>query len=45
METLKLDGLNIVHAGTKRYPLAAGVQALPASELQSLLPGKAQLQG
>lgn len=38
METLKLDSLDIVHAGTKRYPLAPGVRALPASELESLLP-------
>ena len=38
METLKLDRLDIVHAGAKRYQLAPGVQALPASELESLLP-------
>lgn len=42
METLKLDSLNIVHASTKRYPLAAGIEALPASELQSRLPGQAK---
>lgn len=38
METLKLDSLDIVHAGAKHYPLATGVRALPASELASLLP-------
>ena len=36
METLKPDGLDVVHAGAKRYPLAPGVRALPASELESL---------
>ena len=33
METLNLDGLDVVHAGTKRYRLADGVRALPAIEL------------
>ena len=36
METLKLDSLDIVHAGAKRYSLATGIRALPASELESL---------
>ena len=36
METLKLDSLDIVHAGAKRYSLAPGIRALPASELESL---------
>ena len=38
METLKLDSLDVVHAGAKRYQLAPGVRALPASELESLSP-------
>ena len=37
METLKLDSLDVVHAGTKRYRLAPGVRALPASELERAL--------
>ena len=37
MRTLKLDTLDIVHAGARHYPLAAGVRAVPASELASLL--------
>lgn len=37
VETLKLDSLDVVHAGTKRYRLAPGVQALPASELEGAL--------
>lgn len=41
MRTLKLDSLDIVHAGEKCYPLAGRVRALPASELKSLLPAPA----
>lgn len=37
METLRLDSLDVVHAGTKRYRLAPGVRALPASELERAL--------
>lgn len=37
METLSLDSLDVVHAGTKRYRLAPGVRALPASELERAL--------
>lgn len=37
MKTLKLDSLDIVHAGAKCYPLAGRVRALPASELKSAL--------
>ena len=38
METLSLDSLDVVHAGTKRYRLAPGVRALPALELAATLP-------
>ena len=38
MRTLKLDSLDIVHAGAKCDPLAAGVRAIPAWELTALLP-------
>lgn len=34
METLNLDSLDVVHAGTQRYRLAPGVRALPARELE-----------
>ena len=34
METLNLDSLDVVHAGTQRYRLASGVRALPARELE-----------
>ena len=37
METLHLDSLDVVHAGTKRYRLASGVRALPAAELTGRL--------
>ena len=37
METLRLDRLDVVHAGTRRYRLAPGVRALPAQELASRL--------
>ena len=37
METLRLDSLDVVHAGTKRYRLAPGVRALPTSELERAL--------
>lgn len=43
MRTLKLDSLDIVHAGARHYPLAARVRAVPASELASLLPTSADL--
>ena len=43
MRTLKLDSLDIVHAGTKRYPLARCVRAVPATELKSQLPTLARL--
>ena len=32
-ETLSLDRLDVVHAGTQSYALAQGVRALPASRL------------
>ncbi len=38
METLSLDSLDVVHAGTKRYRLAPGVRALPALELAATVP-------
>ncbi len=38
MRTLKLHSLDIIHVGAKCYTLAAGVRAIPASELKSLLP-------
>lgn len=37
LETLRLDRLDVVHAGTDRYRLAAGVRALPARELVGTL--------
>ena len=37
LATLQLDRLDVVHAGTKRYRLAAGVRALPAGELAGVL--------
>lgn len=33
VETLKLDRLEVVHAGTQRYRLASGVRALPTVEV------------
>ena len=40
METLRLDRLDVIHAGTNSYPLASGVRALPAAELPTaLVPG------
>ena len=38
METLHLDSLDVVHAGTKLYRLASGVRALPAAEVTDALP-------
>ncbi len=35
METLNLDSLDVVHAGTQRYRLAPGVRALPARDLEA----------
>ena len=37
METLGLDSLDVVHAGTETYRLAQGVRALPARELDGAL--------
>ena len=37
METLSLDNLDVVHAGTQRYRLAPGVRALPAREIAGRL--------
>ena len=37
LETLHLDRLDVVHAGTKRYRLADSVRALPAAELADTL--------
>jgi len=37
METLGLDNLDVVHAGTERYRLAPRVRALPAAELTATL--------
>ena len=36
METLRLDRLDVVHAGTQSFALAKNVRALPASELVTL---------
>ena len=37
VETLRLDSLDVVHAGTERYRLASRVRALPAGELVGTL--------
>ena len=37
LETLNLDRLDVVHAGTERYRLAPGVRALPAGKLVGTL--------
>ena len=37
LETLNLDRLDVVHAGTERYRLAPNVRALPAAELAETL--------
>jgi len=37
LETLNLDRLDVIHAGTERYRLASRVRALPAAELASTL--------
>ncbi|MCY3622806.1 MAG: ATP-binding protein [Gammaproteobacteria bacterium] len=34
-ETLKLDSLDVIHAGTQRYQLAEGIRALPATEINT----------
>ncbi|MDE2793570.1 MAG: ATP-binding protein [Gemmatimonadota bacterium] len=39
LETLRLDRLDVVHAGMEQYRLAPGVRALPAAELVGALPG------
>ena len=36
-ETLKLDRLDVIHAGTRRYRLAEGIRALPATEMNTVL--------
>ena len=36
-ETLRLDRLEVVHAGTERFALAKGIGALPASQLAATL--------
>ena len=36
-ETLGLDRLDVVHAGTQTYALAPGMRALPAARLASTL--------
>lgn len=36
-ETLRLDRLEVVHAGTERFALAKGIGALPASALAETL--------
>ena len=36
-ETLKLDRLDVIHAGTRRYRLAEGIRALPATEMNAVL--------
>ena len=41
VETLNLDRLDVVHAGTQRYRLAGRVRALPAGELVGELQGLA----
>ena len=35
--TLKLDALDVIHAGTQRYQLAKGIRALPAAEIDTVL--------
>ena len=37
LETLNLDRLDVVHAGTERYRMAPGVRALPAGKLVGTL--------
>ena len=38
-DTLHLDQLDVIHAGTRRYALASGIRALPAAEMeQELVP-------
>ncbi|MDE0224262.1 MAG: hypothetical protein OXP28_03915 [Gammaproteobacteria bacterium] len=38
LETLNLDRLDVVHAGTERYQLESRIRALPASHLPAELP-------
>ncbi len=33
-DTLHLDRLDVIHAGTRRYALATGIRALPAAEME-----------
>lgn len=38
-DTLHLDRLDVIHAGTRRYALAPGIRAVPAAEIeQELVP-------
>ena len=37
LETLRLERLDVVHAGTERYPLAPNIRALPAASLAAAL--------
>ena len=36
-ETLKLDSLDVIHAGSQPYQLAEGIRALPATEINTAL--------
>ena len=36
-ETLKLDRLDVIHAGSQRYRLGEGIRALPANEVNAAL--------
>ena len=36
-ETLRLDRLEVVHAGARRFALAEGIVAMPASSLAATL--------
>lgn len=36
-DTLRLDRLDVIHAGTRRYALAEGIRALPATAIQTEL--------
>ena len=36
-QTLKLDRLDVVHAGTQSYGLAEGIRAVPATDINSVL--------
>ena len=36
-ETLQLDRLDVLHAGTQRHQLAEAIRALPATEMNTAL--------